>query len=281
MRAVRKMLVGGVEVGGGRLILVSGPCVIEDEASCCRLAERLARMTSGRIPLVFKASYDKANRLSIDSFRGPGLEKGLAILRKVKEVTGLPVTTDVHCQTHVGEVASAVDLVQIPAYLCRQTDLTVAAGRTGKPVSLKKGQFMAPAAMKHVVAKVVSTGNRNVLLVERGTCFGYNRLVSDMRSLPEMRGFGYPVLFDAGHSVQEPGSQGDSSGGQRQMIPVLARAAVAAGCDGIFVEVHEAPAQALCDGPNSLSLSDLDPLIDQLRALEDALGEHRPKKESP
>lgn len=241
----------------GRLQLIAGPCVIESEEHVHFLAGEIRRRVG---EFVFKASFDKANRSLITSYRGPGLKEGLRILAGLKKSTGLPVLTDIHTPGQAALVAEVADILQIPAFLCRQTDLLVEAGRTGKAVNIKKGQFAAPADLRHAAEKVVSAGNVNILLTERGTTFGYNNLVVDMRSLAIMREWGWPVVFDATHSVQLPGVAGGSSGGSPQFIAPLARAAVAAGVDGVFVEVHEAPERALSDGANALNLEHLGPL---------------------
>lgn len=266
----RELNIGGVKLGGNnRLALIAGPCVIEDEASALRHAERLQEITHKLgIGLIFKASYDKANRTSIQAFRGPGLKQGLKILAGVKEKLGLPLLSDIHSIEQVKPAADLLDLLQIPAFLCRQTDLLLAAAGTGRVVNVKKGQFMAPWDMGNVVGKIESTGNRNILLTERGASFGYNNLVVDMRSFPVMRSFGYPVVFDATHSVQLPGGQGTSSGGQREYVETLSRAAVATGIDGIFMEVHEDPSCALCDGPNSIPLDQLPELLKRLMDID-------------
>ncbi len=267
---VKEIVIGDVKIGGNRpLILIAGPCVIESETPTLRAAERLMTICNGiSIPLVFKASYDKANRTSFASFRGPGLREGLRILAKVKDSLGLPVLTDVHSIDEIGPVAEVADVLQIPAFLCRQTDLIEAAARSGRVVNIKKGQFLAPWDMRNVVDKALSAGNSRILLTERGASFGYNNLVSDMRSLPIMRQTGYPVVFDATHSVQLPGGLGGASGGQREFVEYLARAAVATGVDGIFLEVHEDPEKALCDGPNSIRLDDLPALLKKLKAID-------------
>lgn len=244
------------------LLWITGPCVIESHDLTMRIAERLAALANDlRIPLVFKASFDKANRSASSTFRGPGLEEGLKILAAVRSSTGLPITTDVHETAQVAAVAEVVDLLQIPAFLARQTDLLQAAGRSGKPVNVKKGQFMAPWDMKNVVAKLAQAGTDQVLLTERGTTFGYGQLVNDMRAIPWMQELGRPVIFDATHSVQMPGGLGDRSGGERRMVPYLMKAAVAAGCDGVFLETHPDPDRALSDGPNMLPLDQLPALI--------------------
>jgi 2-dehydro-3-deoxyphosphooctonate aldolase (KDO 8-P synthase) len=266
----REVGVGEVKIGGGRpLVLVAGPCVIENETATLRCAERLMTICNGvGIPLIFKASYDKANRTSVTAFRGPGLEEGLRILNKVKESLGVPVLSDIHSIEQVAPAADVLDVLQIPAFLCRQTDLLIAAAKTGKTVNVKKGQFLAPWDMKNVVGKILSCDNENIILTERGASFGYNNLVVDMRSFPIMRATGCPVIFDATHSVQLPGGEGTSSGGQREYVEYLACAAVATGIDGVFMEVHEEPEQALCDGPNSIRLDDLPQLLKKLQAID-------------
>jgi 2-dehydro-3-deoxyphosphooctonate aldolase (KDO 8-P synthase) len=255
--------IGTVSCGPGRpLLWIAGPCVIESHDLTLRIADTLQQYAERlAFPLVFKASFDKANRTSGKSFRGPGLESGLRTLEMVKRRTGLPVTTDVHECHQVAAVAEVCDLLQIPAFLARQTDLVQAAGRTGAAVNVKKGQFMAPWDMRNVVTKMAEVGNRRLLLTERGASFGYGQLVSDMRSIPWMQDLGCPVIFDATHSVQMPGGQGDRSGGDRRMVPYLARAAAACGCDGIFLETHPSPDEALSDGPNMIALDDLPDLV--------------------
>lgn len=266
----REITIGSVKIGGDRpLVLIAGPCVIENEAATLRCAERLMTICNGvSVSLVFKASYDKANRTSVTSFRGPGMQEGLRILQKVKDSLGIPVVSDIHSIEQVKPAAEVLDIIQVPAFLCRQTDLVVEVGRTNRVVNVKKGQFMAPWDMENVVGKVLSTGNERIILTERGVTFGYNNLVSDMRSLPIMRRIGFPVVFDATHSVQLPGGQGGSSGGQREFVEYLSRAAVATGVDGIFMEVHEDPEKALCDGPNSVRLDDLPALLKKLKAID-------------
>jgi len=255
--------------GGNPLLLIAGPCVIESEAATLRSAEKLMEITAKvGMQLVFKASYDKANRTSVTAFRGPGMKEGLRILAKVKEVFGLSLLSDIHGIEQIDEAAAVLDILQIPAFLCRQTDLIVAAAKSGKVLNIKKGQFLAPWDMKNVIGKAVDSGNDNLILTERGVSFGYNNLVSDMRSLPIMRDMGFPVVFDATHSVQLPGGQGGSSGGQREFVEYLGRAAVATGIDGIFMEVHEDPDKALCDGPNSVKLADLAELLKKLKAID-------------
>ena len=262
--------IGPVQVGGGQLFLIAGPCVIEGEAHVRTMADALQRITADlRIPFIFKASYDKANRTSLKSFRGPGLVEGTRILGRLARETGLPVLTDVHEPAHCEVAAEAVDVLQIPAFLCRQTDLLVAAGKTGRAVNIKKGQFVAPWDMEHPLEKVRSTGNERVFLTERGASFGYNTLVVDYRSLPVMRRLA-PVVFDGTHAVQQPSAAGGVSGGQPEFIPLLARAAVAAGVDGLFLEVHDDPANAKSDGANALDLKLLKPLLEKLLAIHAA-----------
>jgi 2-dehydro-3-deoxyphosphooctonate aldolase (KDO 8-P synthase) len=269
------------EVGAHRpLFLIAGPCVIESEALVLDVAGRLKEMT-GRlgIPFIFKASFDKANRSSRASFRGPGIEAGLKALSRVREQIGVPVLTDVHEDTPLGEVAAVVDVLQTPAFLCRQTNFIVAVSSQNKPVNIKKGQFLSPWEMQNVVDKAQSTGNAQIMVCERGFSFGYNNLVSDMRSLAIMRGTGCPVVFDATHSVQLPGGQGNASGGQREFVPVLARAAVAAGVAGVFMETHPDPSKALSDGPNAWPLDRMAPLLATLKELDDAV-KRQPFEES-
>ncbi|MDH4101031.1 MAG: 3-deoxy-8-phosphooctulonate synthase [Nitrospirota bacterium] len=261
--------VSGIQIGGDSpLALIAGPCVIEGEAATLRAAERLKKITSDLgTPLIFKSSYDKANRSSVRAYRGPGLKEGLRILRKVKDELGLPLLSDVHAPDEITPAAEVLDCLQIPAFLCRQTDFVLAVARTGRVVNVKKGQFLAPWDMKNVIDKVEEAGNRNILLTERGVSFGYNNLVADMRSVPIMQGLGYPVVFDGTHSVQMPGGQGHCSGGDRRFVPHLTRAAVAAGCDAIFLEVHEDPDNAPCDGPNMLRMDNLAGLLREVQAI--------------
>jgi 2-dehydro-3-deoxyphosphooctonate aldolase (KDO 8-P synthase) len=278
--ATQPVPVGPVTIGGGApLALIGGPCAIEGEAHALMMAERLLAVAQAAgVPFVYKSSYDKANRSSLRSYRGPGLREGLRILRRVKETTGVPVLSDVHELAEVEPAAEVLDVLQVPAFLCRQTDLVLACGRTGKPVNVKKGQFVAPGEMANVVDKLRSTGNQAILLTERGASFGYNNLVVDFRSLPIMRSLGYPIVFDATHSVQLPGSAGDRSSGERQYVPALARAAVAVGVDAVFMEIHEDPdrtmadGRPLSDGPNMLRLSDLPRLLGELAAIRNAVG---------
>jgi 2-dehydro-3-deoxyphosphooctonate aldolase (KDO 8-P synthase) len=265
-------LAKGISIGGGRpLVFFLGPCAVEGLDISLRTARKLRRFAEkAKVPLVFKSSFDKANRSSLDGYRGPGIEEGLRILAAVKEETGLPVISDVHEPGQAHRAAQVLDVLQVPAFLCRQTDLVLACGRTGRPVNVKKGQWMAPEDMANVRDKIASTGNRKVLFCERGTSFGYRNLVVDMRSLPTMRALGQPVVYDAGHSVQRPGGLGRASGGDRGMILHLAKAAVACGVDGIFLECHENPDQALSDGPNSFPLDDVPRLLDTLLAIHRA-----------
>lgn len=256
------------------LLLIAGPCAIEDTDLCLKIADFLKRETEKReIPYIFKASFDKANRSSISSFRGPGLDEGLRTLETVRTRIGVPVISDIHLPQQAQAAAEVLDILQIPAFLCRQTDLLAAAAHTGKPVNVKKGQFLAPWDMQNVITKLEESGCREILLTERGASFGYNNLVVDFRSFPILSGFGYPVIFDATHSVQLPGGSGTHSSGQREFAPILARSAVAAGADGIFIEAHPQPEKALCDGANSLHLHDVPRLLDQLCAIKAILGE--------
>lgn len=253
---------------GHPLFVVAGPCVIESEGHCLRMAERLAALTRElKIPFIFKASYDKANRTSVDSYRGPGLERGLAILARVKRESGVAVLTDVHETSQVRRVAEVCDVIQIPAFLSRQTDLLLAAGGTNAVVNIKKGQFLSPHDVRHAAEKVASTGNHRILLTERGVSFGYNNLVVDFRGVAIMREFGYPVILDVTHSLQLPGGEGKRSGGQPQYVETLARAGVAAGVNGLFMEVHDNPARALSDGANALDLKRFESLVKGLRDL--------------
>lgn len=256
-----------------RFVVIAGPCVIESEQLCLEVAARLKKICARLgIPYIFKASFDKANRTSAQSFRGPGLDAGLRVLAKVRAELEVPVLTDVHETAQIAAVAEVVDVLQIPAFLCRQTDLIAAAVRTSRVVNLKKGQFLSPPEMGRVIAKAVEAGARRLLVTERGTTFGYNNLVVDMRSLPILRGFGFPVLFDATHSVQLPGGGGDCSGGQREFVPILARAAIAAGAHGLFLETHPDPDHALSDGPNMIPLNEVPRLLEQLLRIRNALA---------
>jgi 2-dehydro-3-deoxyphosphooctonate aldolase (KDO 8-P synthase) len=269
MMDTREIQIGSVRLGGNSpMALIAGPCVIESEGHAMSIAEQLrAAAEELGVPLIFKASYDKANRSSSASYRGPGLETGLRILAKIKQQTRLPILTDVHEVAHVAPAAEVCDVLQIPAFLSRQTDLLIAAGRTGRGVNIKKGQFLSPQEIGNAAEKVASTGNEKIILTERGSSFGYQNLVVDMRSFPIMRKFGYPVVFDVTHSVQLPGGEGKSSGGQPEFIEPLARAGTAVGIDGVFLEVHENPAKALSDGTNALPLDQFRPLIRKLQRL--------------
>jgi 2-dehydro-3-deoxyphosphooctonate aldolase (KDO 8-P synthase) len=271
------MKLGSYEVGNAQpLFLIGGPCVLEGEEMALEIAGRLAEITAAlKMPYVFKASFEKANRTSVDSFTGPGLDAGLRILERVRAAVGVPVLTDVHEHTPVDEVAAVVDVLQTPAFLVRQTNFIERVARAGKPVNVKKGQFLAPWDMQNVVDKYRAFGNEQTMICDRGVSFGYNTLVSDMRGLAVMRRTGCPVVFDATHSVQQPGGMGRSSGGQREMVPVLARAAVAVGVAGVFLEIHGDPDNALCDGPNSWPLDRAADLLTQLREL-DAVAKSRP-----
>jgi len=266
--------IGSVSIGGRQpLLLVAGPCVIESRKGCLDLARRLHRFAvKEEVPFIFKASYDKANRSSVDAYRGPGLEKGLEVLAEIKEKLQVPILTDVHRPEDVARVAEVADVLQIPAFLCRQTDLILAAAATGRVINLKKGQFLAPEAMQHVVKKLEHGGCRKIILTERGASFGYNNLVADMRSLLIMRQMGYPVIFDATHSVQRPGGGESFTGGDGQWAPALARAAVATGCDGVFLETHVNPAEALSDRENAVPLSCMRALWRQLRGIDEVVS---------
>lgn len=268
----KKINIHNVSVGGKPFVFIGGPCVIEGREITLKTAEALCRITEElRIPFIFKSSYDKANRTSIESFRGLGIEEGLKILAEIKQSTGVPVLTDVHSAEEVRAAAEVVDVLQVPALLSRQTDLLVACGKTGKPVNIKKGQFLSPHDMQHAIRKVESTGNNRIIVTERGTSFGYNTLVNDFRAIPIMKTFGYPVVFDATHSIQKPGAGPGRSGGEREFVFPLAKAALAVGADGIFMEVHMDPGQALCDGDNSIPLNDLSFMLKTLKKIEESL----------
>jgi 2-dehydro-3-deoxyphosphooctonate aldolase (KDO 8-P synthase) len=269
----------GVTAGGKTpLFLIAGPCVIESEDHVLLLARRIkAICASLKLPFIFKASFDKANRTSMSSYRGPGLEKGLGILRRVKEELSIPVLSDVHETAQVARAAEVLDVIQIPAFLCRQTDLIVEAARTQKSVNLKKGQFLSPQEMENAVDKVLKQGNDRILLTERGTFFGYNNLVFDVRSIPLMKRWGFPVVIDAAHSAQRPGGRGVASGGEAEFIPLLVRTGVAAGADGVFLEVHDNPSKALSDGPNSLILNELENVLRSALRVEKAIREGEPR----
>ncbi|MFH1678820.1 MAG: 3-deoxy-8-phosphooctulonate synthase [Candidatus Omnitrophota bacterium] len=270
---VRQIKVNNIKIGGGNpMVLIAGPCVIESEELCLSIARKIIDISQELgIPFIFKSSYDKANRTSVDSFRGPGLKKGLEVLWKVKKKFNIPVLSDVHSKDEIKEAAGVLDIIQIPAFLCRQTDLVIAAARSAKAVNIKKGQFLAPRDILPIIKKLESAGNKNILVTERGVSFGYNNLVSDFRGLAIMRDFGYPVIYDATHSVQLPSGLGKASGGERRFVPGLSRAAVAFGCDGLFIEVHTRPGKALCDGPNMIDLRGLKQLLIQAKSIEKAL----------
>lgn len=269
----KKLSIGGVELGSSAPpLIIAGPCVIENEDITMHTAKTLKEIC-GRVGLqfVFKSSYDKANRTSIKSFRGPGLEKGLQILSDIKSKLNVPVISDVHSKEEISPASEVLDAIQIPAFLSRQTDLIIAASKTGKPVNVKKGQFLAPWDVKNIIEKFIATGNKNLFITERGTSFGYNNLVVDFRGIPIMRAYGYPVIFDITHSLQLPGAGGSISGGQREFAAPLARAAVAVGVDGLFMEVHPEPDKALCDGPNMLPLSEVEGMLKTIRAIYDLI----------
>ncbi|NWF98495.1 MAG: 3-deoxy-8-phosphooctulonate synthase [Nitrospirae bacterium] len=263
--------IGRLKLGGDSpLLIIAGPCVIENEDIVFHTAERLKEICSNLgLQFIFKSSYDKANRTSISSFRGPGIEKGLRILSDVKDRVGVPVISDVHSVEEIRIASEVLDVLQIPAFLCRQTDLIIEASKTGKPVNVKKGQFLAPWDVRNIIDKFIATGNNKIFITERGASFGYNNLVVDFRAFPIMRSYGYPVIFDVTHSVQLPGGKGTSSSGQREFAAPLARAAVAAGIDGIFMEVHPEPEKALCDGPNMIKLSDMHEMLKSLKAIDE------------
>lgn len=262
MDNIKKIKLRDFEIGGDKLTILAGPCVIESQEILAKTADELKKITQKLgINFVFKASFDKANRSSLDSYRGPGIEKGLELLAKIKKDLDVPIVTDIHLPEQAAIAAEVADILQIPAFLCRQTDLLVAAAKTGKIINIKKGQFLAPEQMKPLINKVKDSGNSNITLTDRGTTFGYNNLVSDFRAIPIMQELGYPVIFDATHSVQLPGAQGECSGGDRRFVPVLAKSAVAAGVNGLFFEVHPNPDTALCDGPNMIALNNAESLF--------------------
>ena len=266
--------IGNIAMGrGAPLVLISGPCVIEDYETTREIAAYLKEITAKlQMPFIFKASFDKANRTSVTAYRGPGLTEGLRVLAEIKKEFGIPILSDVHRISEIPAAARVLDIIQIPAFLCRQTDMVIEVAKSGKPVNIKKGQFLAPWDLANVVEKITSAGNHRIVITERGTMFGYNNLVVDFRGFMIMRQTGYPVIFDATHSVQLPGGAGKSSGGQRDYAPMLARAAVAAGVDGIFMEVHKNPDQALCDGPNSLKLDTIDDLLSRLKTIHNSIS---------
>jgi 2-dehydro-3-deoxyphosphooctonate aldolase (KDO 8-P synthase) len=276
---MKQIKVKDIKIGAGApLVLIAGPCVIEKPKICMDTAEEILSITKGfKIPFIFKSSFDKANRSSISSYRGPGLKKGLSVLKKIKDKLKIPILSDIHLVQQAKEVVDVLDVIQIPAFLCRQTDLIVEAAKTGKVINIKKGQFLAPWDIAQVIKKIESTGNKNILITERGTSFGYNNLISDFRSLVILRKFGYPVVFDATHSVQLPGGKGFCSGGEREFVPYLSRAAVAVGCDGLFLEVHLSPKKALCDGPNMITPAELKRILFQVTRIDRLLHSFRIK----
>jgi 2-dehydro-3-deoxyphosphooctonate aldolase (KDO 8-P synthase) len=274
---VKEVQVGNIKVGGDNpIVLIAGPCVIEDPERTLRIGQRTKAIADSLgVPYIFKASFDKANRSSAKSFRGPGIEEGLKILAHIKKALGVPVVSDIHSIEQIEPAAEVLDILQIPAFLCRQTDLVFAAAETGKPINVKKGQFLAPWDMKNVVDKIREAGNENIMLTERGASFGYNNLVTDMRSLAIMRNMGYPVVFDATHSVQLPGGAGTTSSGQREFVPYLTRAAVAVGVDVVFMEVHDCPEEALSDGPNMIRIDDLAQVLKDIKAIDDVTKKYK------
>lgn len=267
----REIKIKNIKIGGKNpsIVLIAGPCVIENEKDTLEHAKAIKEICQRRnIPFIFKSSYDKANRSSLKSYRGPGVDKGLEILAKIKKDIDVPILSDVHCRNELSKAKNVLDIIQIPAFLCRQTDFIIEAAKTKKIINIKKGQFLAPWDIKNVIEKMTSTGNKNIIVTERGTMFGYNNLISDMRSLEIMRKFGYPIVYDATHSVQLPGGEGQSSGGEREFVPGLSRAAVAVGCDGLFLEVHKEPDKAPCDGPNAISLDMLEKLLKDIKEID-------------
>ena len=274
---IRRIKIKDIAIDGrSPFVLIAGPCVIESPESCIYHARAIKRICNKLgVKFIFKSSYDKANRTSIKSYRGPGLKRGLAILAKIKKEVKVPILSDVHCVQEVKEAAKVLDVIQIPAFLSRQTDLILAVAKTGKAVNLKKGQFLAPWDIEPAIKKIESVGNKNILITERGVSFGYNNLVSDLRSLLLMRKYGYPVIFDATHSVQLPGGEGTCSGGQREFVSGLARAAIAFGCDGLFIEVHRSADKALCDGPNSISLQELEEILETTKEIDKTILKHK------
>jgi 2-dehydro-3-deoxyphosphooctonate aldolase (KDO 8-P synthase) len=276
MQSVNSFHIGNVEAGGRAFFLIAGPCVVENESHAMKMAEAISAVTQQlQVPYIFKASFDKANRTSAHSYRGPGIDEGLRVLAKVKSEFALPVLTDIHEVSQVRAVAEVCDVLQIPAFLSRQTDLILEAARSGRAVNIKKGQFLAPHDMKNAIEKVTSQNNERVFITERGASFGYNTLVVDFRGFPVMRSFGYPLVYDVTHSLQRPGGLGNASGGDSQYIEYMARAGVACGVDGIFMEVHDNPAAALSDGPNSLPLARLAPLLEKLKAIHQLVRDER------
>lgn len=271
--STKEIKLGNIKIGGeNSLFLIAGPCVIESEKEAFFSAKKLKEITSRlNIPFIYKSSYDKANRTSLNSFRGPGLKRGLKILKRIKEELGLPVLSDVHCQKEIEEVAQVLDIIQIPAFLSRQTDLILEAAQTKKVINIKKGQFLSPWDVRYIIEKIESKKNKNILITERGTCFGYNNLVSDFRSLGILREFGYPVIYDATHSVQLPSGKEGVSGGERKFVQPLARAAVAFGCDGLFLEVHKSPDKALSDALDMIDFKTLENLLVEVKKIEEVL----------
>lgn len=269
----KEIRAGNIKIGANNpLVLIAGPCVIESETHALGMAKKIKGIADKlKVPFIFKSSFDKANRLSVDSYRGPGIKKGLEILAKVKREFKVPILSDIHCSKEIDTAARVLDIIQIPAFLSRQTDIVLAAAKTGKVINIKKGQFLAPWDMLSIIKKIESTRNRNILITERGVCFGYNNLVTDFRALKIMQDLGYPVIYDATHSVQLPGGRGMSSGGQREFVKPLSRAAVAFGCDGLFLEVHADPDKAPCDGPNMIDLKELEDLLKQVKKIEAAI----------
>lgn len=276
MKDKRAVKIGSITIGGGNpLVLIAGPCVLEGEKQALEIARELKKITARiGLPYIFKSSYDKANRTSFDSYRGPGIEKGLPILKKIREKIGVPILSDVHCQEEVDKVRDVLDVIQVPAFLSRQTDFISKIAATGKPINIKKGQFLAPWDVKNIIEKITRLKNHNILITERGTSFGYNNLVVDMRGLVIMAEFGYPVIFDATHSVQLPGGKGSVSGGDRDFVPCLSRAAAAVGIDGLFLEVHPEPDRALCDGPNSIGLDKLEVFLKKIREIDQLIKKY-------
>lgn len=270
---MHEVMVKNIPLGNSRpLVLIAGPCVIESQTLCLDTAKRIKDITVKLgIPYIFKSSFDKANRTSVDSYRGPGIKKGLEVLNKVKQQIKVPVLSDVHCAKDMQEAAKVLDIIQIPAFLSRQTDIIVSAAKTGKVVNIKKGQFLAPWDILPIIKKIESVGNKKIIITERGVSFGYNNLVTDFRALQIMRDFGYPVIYDATHSIQIPGGKGTCSGGERKFVDGLSRSAVAFGCDGLFLEVHPDPDKAPCDGANMINLKDLERLLKQIKKIEAAL----------
>jgi len=271
---IKEIKIKDIKIGGKNpIVLIAGPCVIESESHVMRHAEKIKKICGkSGVGLIFKSSYDKANRSSAKSYRGPGIDKGLKILARVKKELDIPVLSDVHCRSELGKAKDVLDIIQIPAFLCRQTDFIKEVAKTKKVVNIKKGQFLSPWDVKNIIDKIEDTGNKNIIITERGVMFGYNNLVSDFRSLEIMKEFGYPIVYDATHSVQIPGGRGSSSGGERKFVEVLSRAAAAVGCDGLFLEVHEDPDKAPCDGPNMITLEMLEKLLKNVKKIDSIVG---------